>query len=76
MTKAEVYIKLLDEGVDVWRPVVAEYLGGDRYRLISGPPEGEVWPFAHGDIVRCEKRHLAGEGTDIEAVLVAREPST
>ena len=76
MSRAEIYIKLLDEGVDVWRPVLAEHLGGDSYQLIGKPPEGEVWPFAPGDVVRCEKRHLSEEGTDIEAVLVARELST
>jgi hypothetical protein len=53
-----VYVQLLDEGIDVWRPVEAEYLGGDRYRLIGAVPEDEVWPFAVGDVVKCEVRRL------------------
>ena len=52
------YVQLLDEGVDVWRPVDAEHLGGDRYRLIGAIPENEVWPFAVGDVVKCEVRRL------------------
>ena len=40
MNKAEtVYVKLLEEDVDVWRPVEAERLEGDRYRLLDGPPD-------------------------------------
>jgi hypothetical protein len=38
-----VYIALLDEGVDVWRPVNAEHVGGDLYRLTGEIPDGEVW---------------------------------
>jgi hypothetical protein len=29
-----VYVKLLDEGTDAWRPVLAEDLGQRRYRLL------------------------------------------
>jgi len=31
-----IYVALLDEGVDVWRPVDAEHVAGDLYRL-RGP---------------------------------------
>jgi hypothetical protein len=65
---ATVYVALLDEGVDVWRPVQAEYLGADLYRLTGAPPDDEAWPFAIGDVVRCEVRTFAGG-----AVLVAYE---
>jgi hypothetical protein len=60
----------MDEGVDVWRPVSAEHLGGDRYRLVVAPPEGEEWQFAKHDVVKCERRKLSGHPADDE-VLVA-----
>jgi hypothetical protein len=72
-----VYVELLDEGVDVWRPVQAEHLGGDLYRLTGEQPDGEVWPFAVGDVVRCRVQRLTtGNWDRREAVLVAYEKST
>jgi hypothetical protein len=73
---ATVYVELLDEGVDVWRPVQAEHLGGDLYRLTGERPDGEVWPFAVGDVVRCEMRTLSGDGGRRAPALVAYEKST
>jgi hypothetical protein len=70
-----VYVELLDEGVDVWRPVQAEHLGGDLYTLIGEQPDSEVWPFAVGDVVRCRVQRLRGNGNRLEAVLVAYEKS-
>ena len=59
---ATVYVYLLDEGTDVWRPVSAEWLGDSIYRIVSGPPapEDEKWEFAPGEIVRCRHQKLAG----------------
>ena len=72
---ATVYVALLDEGVDVWRPVQAEHAGGDLYRLTGEPPDDEVWAFAVGDVVRCQMRTLNGDGGQREPVLVAYEKS-
>lgn len=75
MTKtATVYVKLMDEDIDVWRPVTAEHLDGDRYRLRDEAPLGEMWPFAAGDVVRCERRILSANAQR-EEVLVAYEKS-
>lgn len=71
-----VYVKLLDEDVDVWRPVLAEHLDGDRYRLVGETPEDEVWPFATGDIVNCKLRKLSGNRAVQEDVLEAYEKAT
>ena len=65
-----VYVALLDEGVDAWRPVQAERVRGDLYRLTGERPEGEAWPFAVGDVVKCAPRMLDGQS---EPVLVAYE---
>ena len=52
----QVFVRLLDEGVDVWRPVRAEHLGGSVYRIASQPYDREVesWQFEPGDEVLCE----------------------
>lgn len=71
-----VYVKLLDEGTDVWRPVRAEHVGGDLYRLTGEPPDDEVWPFAVGDIVRCKPQTLSGGFGRPAPVLVAYAKST
>jgi hypothetical protein len=68
-------VALLDEGVDAWRPVQAEHVSGDLYRLTGEQPDDEAWPFAVGDVVRCEKRTLSGDGARPERVLVAYEKS-
>jgi hypothetical protein len=57
----QVYVRLLDEGVDVWRPVDAVEEDG-AYRLV-GPahaPKDEHWEFEIGERVRCEVRTFAG----------------
>ena len=55
-TTVTVYVELLDEGVDVWRPVEAERENDGVVRLPSVAPEGERWAFPPGSRVRCERR--------------------
>ena len=58
---ATIYVKLMDEAVDVWRPVDASPEGHDMYRLADAPtPATEVWEFQPGSVVRCERRELDG----------------
>ena len=64
-----IYMPLLNEGVDVWRPVEATHLGGDRYRIDDQVPSEEEWAFAPGSIVRCELKTLS-EGEALAAVEV------
>ena len=67
---AIIYMPLLDEGTDVWRPVEATHLKDETYRVEGEVPEDERWMFAPGFLVRCELRTLSsGE------VLVAVEAS-
>jgi hypothetical protein len=61
----EIYVYLLDEGTDVWRPVDAILLQESIYQINpdSAIPETEIWQFLPGDIVRCEeKRFIKGRG--------------
>jgi hypothetical protein len=58
-----VYVSLLEEGVDVWRPVKAIRLSENVCRLCGPVPEDEIWQFQPDDIVRCEERWLSGGPT-------------
>jgi len=67
MASEIVYVKLLDEGVQVWRPVTAEVMSGGLYRLTGDRPGEEVWAFPPGSTVRCERRQV-----DLYAIEEAR----
>jgi hypothetical protein len=56
----EIFVMLLDEGVDVWRPVRADHLEGALYRMLDQPrDDGEKWQFPPGSRVICERRELS-----------------
>ena len=59
-----IFVALLDEGVDVWRPVQARPLTGGLFRIVGVEADvsGESWQFPAGAIVRCEERRF-GDGT-------------
>lgn len=63
-----VYVALLEEGVDVWRPVAAEHVRGDEYRLCGPTPEGEIWEFQPGDVVRCQQRTFSDGASGLVAI--------
>jgi hypothetical protein len=65
----EIYVELVDEGVEVWRPVAAIDEGDGVFRLRSDQPEGEVWAFPPGSRVRCEARELSGGGAMVAIAL-------
>jgi hypothetical protein len=44
-----VYVELLDEGVDVWRPVQADH-EGLNFRLSTAAPDGEKWRYPPGSL--------------------------
>jgi len=56
-----VYVKLQNEGTDVWRPVDAELVGKNRYKVLSRPTDDENWPVTLGEVVECERRMPSGE---------------
>lgn len=65
-----IYVSLLDEAIDVWRPVQAEHLRGDVYRIIEQPYDRELehWQFEPGEIVVCKNIALADDGIILAAV--------
>jgi len=54
--KRTICVEVLDEGTVCWRPVEAEYLGNDLYRIVGVKPEDEVGAFSAGDVVRCRMK--------------------
>lgn len=70
MNRTQIFVALLDEGVDVWRPVEAERLSGDLFRIAPQPYDAEIerWAFPPGAVVRCDLLELSGQ-----RVLAARE---
>lgn len=63
-----VYVPLLDEGTDVWRPVLAERVAPGLFRLNGPIPEGELWQFQPGEVVRCENRRFSTADDELVAV--------
>jgi hypothetical protein len=70
MRTETIYVYLLDEGVDCWRPVDAAREGENQYRIVSAnrDPSDEQWEFVSGDLVVCERRTLSGS----EALVAVR----
>ena len=67
-----VYVRLLEEAVDAWRPVEAIRISEATYRLSDAPiPEDETWSFQPGDTVVAELRDGA-LGSPRTLVAVAR----
>ena len=57
--EATIYVSLVGEGLNVLRAVRAEHLGRDFYKIAESMPDGEVWQFGPGQIVRCRKKNLS-----------------
>ncbi len=57
-----IYVALLDEGIDVWRPVEAKKLSPDRYLIVDQDydPGIERWEFEPGTVVTCRKQRRDG----------------
>ena len=62
----EIYVYLMNEGTDCWRPTTAESLGGGRYRVLATQgydSEDEEREFPPGTVVRCERK-TSGDGRE------------
>jgi hypothetical protein len=67
-----IYVSLIDEGTDVWRPVRAKQFGPDIFQipLETEIPEEEFWEFQPGEMVKCKEAKLM-EGVNSIKGLVA-----
>ena len=66
-----IYMPLLEEGTDVWRPVEATHLAADLYRVEGAMPADEAWAFMPGAIVRCERTTFIEGKSDFTVVGLA-----
>jgi len=70
-TEMVVYVRLLDEGTDVWRPVRATVLSDGTFRLLEPDrydPNAETWEFPPSTKVRCVTRTFTDGGEGLVAV--------
>lgn len=68
--ESTIYVRLLDEGTDVFRPSPAIALGGDVYELLRPEfydPEDERWEFEPG----CRVHALPRTGADGDYLVAA-----
>ncbi len=57
--EATIYVTLVGEGLNVLRAVRAEHLGRDYYKIVEETPQGELWQYGPGQVVRCKKKNLS-----------------
>jgi hypothetical protein len=57
-----IYVALLDERVDVWRPVAARRLANGAYLILEQDYDRatETWQFEPGTVVRCRVENRNG----------------
>lgn len=68
-----IYVRLLDEGTNVWRPTQGRKVGLMTYEVLATSdydPQGEQWEFAPGRIVKCGWQPKSGG-----PALIATEPA-
>jgi hypothetical protein len=71
---ATVYVRLLNEATDVWRPVPARALQDGTFEILElegGTPEDEEWEFQpHSRVICSEKLFSDGERAPVATSLV------
>lgn len=73
--RTTIFVALMNEGTDVWRPVAAERLSEHRFLIVEAcETDDEVWQFPPGSVVRCELREFSGGKSGLTAVELAAPP--
>ena len=62
-----IYVELVGEGTKCWRPVRAERLSEELYRILEPKPSDENWAFQAGDKVKCKMHTFQGGGAALLA---------
>ena len=68
-----IYMPLVGEGTDCWRPVRAVQITEDVFEVIDHIPPDESWKFAPFSRVRCRRRTFTGGESGLEAFEYAVE---
>jgi hypothetical protein len=66
------YMLLLNEGTDVWRPISAESVGAGTFRILGPLPNDEVWQFLPGSVVTTAHHRFSDGSSGIIAVALHR----
>ncbi|MBJ7440182.1 MAG: hypothetical protein JHD35_14290 [Sphingopyxis sp.] len=66
-----IFMPLLDEGTECWRPVGATPLGTQLYKVEGEVPQDETWAFLPGSIVICEIRKFQSGESGMTAIALA-----
>lgn len=75
MSTTKIFISLLNEGIDCWRPANAKQHSEGVFEILGIIPAGEDWQFAPGMRVRCRPRLFADGSTALIAYeLVVDQP--
>ncbi len=54
-----IYIPLLNENINVWRPVLAKEVSSNVFEIVSvNNHSDEEWQFNHGERVKCTYQEL------------------
>lgn len=58
MTKVTIYMRLLDEDLEVYRPVQAIAMNEGVYKILDADydPSAEQWEFIPGTLVCCKNK--------------------
>jgi hypothetical protein len=74
--RATVYVPLLNEEIEVWRPVEARRLSADTYLILDQKYDRDVetWAFEPGTVVECRTRQENGWEISV-ATKAARAPT-
>lgn len=72
--QATIFIRLLEEGIDVWRPAQALRQETQNHFRVLEPsdydPSDEKWEFPPDSVVVCEQRSVDGEDVLVAIELV------
>jgi hypothetical protein len=71
----KIFMPLLNEGTDCWRPVHAKKHSDGVFEILGIMPAGEEWQFTPGKRVRCRPKLFAdGSTAPVAFELVADQP--
>jgi hypothetical protein len=67
----QIYVSLIDDGVEVWRPVAAIEFKPQTFRILGPMPDDERWQFSPGEEVHCQERVFSDGSRGLVAVSLA-----
>lgn len=73
-----IYVKLLDEGTLVWRPVNASKNSNGTYTIADSEdvPDEEIWEFSPGQSVTCQHQTFSDGETKLVAYKAVSRQNT